>query len=426
MKTLLEMYKAHSPSHKEFPMIAIVARELNKLGIKWEMDENGQIFSLHPNKPVIFAHMDQVSGHKPIKRLDVKGDKIKGDSNLGADDKNGCWIVLRLLEHYRDKVNFVFSTCEEAGGNMTELYHDRKELLKTIPYGLCFDRMGSGDIIGFYNGYCDEDLQEAIEELGKKYGYAAEQGIWSDCDGLSKYVPCVNLSCGYYGAHSKKEYTLYSELVNALEFGKHLIEKLPTTRFKLSDYEQRKSSWTLWGGLTFGKGTSHASQYRRVHLSNEGFQCPDCKSRDVETDQDGEWYYCNHCFNSGATENLTIVEEPDIPEECPECGCTDMTGLYCWNCRRTIQQETIKTKPTYLCPDCGDDLEHDIDRLTGNDFYYCWSCEDWFDIEETKTEEPKDDKSKTKDKDISTGSDAIRLLDRFTQDKVKRSKRDNR
>ena len=222
---LKELYWIHSPSTYENGIQGYIRNYLNKYGIKFDIDNDNQTYSLsNQNKPLIVVHTDQVS-FKPITQLFETKDKIYGNSNIGADDKNGIWILLQLLKDYPD-LNFIFSNQEEIGGKIDNLLRKKQDTLLNIPYCLVFDRKGKGDIIGSENQYCSIDFENELSEIGKAYSYKSGRGVWSDCDNIRYYLNCVNLSCGYHEAHTKKEYTVKSELLNALEFAKAIIDNV--------------------------------------------------------------------------------------------------------------------------------------------------------------------------------------------------------
>ena len=236
MNTLINIYCIHSPSKKEGLLSKYIQSLLDKAGIEYKVDKHHQIYNINPNKPLVCAHMDQVQQtsceYTVIHNEYIYGFNDHKQVGLGADDKNGVWILIKLLQQYPD-LSFIFSVQEETGGKIYDLCQDID--ISNIPYALIFDRKGGGDIIGASNNYCCNDLEQAIATIGEDYGYESAQGIYSDCDALSEYIACANLSCGYYNAHTDNEYTNVKELVNALDFGKALINDLPRQRYKLAN-----------------------------------------------------------------------------------------------------------------------------------------------------------------------------------------------
>ncbi len=225
MELLKTLYWIHSPSGFENGIQGFIRQYLYTNGIKFFVDDYNQTFNFdNKDRPLIIAHADQVS-FEPLTKLKENGVIIKGDSNIGADDKNGIWILLNLLKE-DPFLNFCFSNKEEVNGDIDSVLYYEKESIDTIPYCLVFDRTGSSDIIGSWNGYCTDEFEDKISGVGKDFGFKPGIGTFSDCDEISDYLNCVNLSCGYYKAHTKDEYTIKSHLLNSLQFGKEIIKKV--------------------------------------------------------------------------------------------------------------------------------------------------------------------------------------------------------
>lgn len=225
------LYKIGSPSRSEDKISKYVQKKLIALQIPFEVDEFHQIYRIIPDTPLLSAHLDQVQKKAPTDLIRIRG-CIYGwrkhqQVGLGADDKNGVWIMLNLIELFRDKVSFIFSTQEEAGGKIDKI------ALSSHPYALVFDRKGSSDIIGSNNDYCSDDLEEEILKISGRFKYKAASGLFSDADDISDSIPCVNISVGYYNPHTESEYTNERELLNALNFSVALLNELPILDYKV-------------------------------------------------------------------------------------------------------------------------------------------------------------------------------------------------
>ena len=227
LRVLKDLYLIHSPSFKEEPMLDYIKEILNQRRIPFKQDKKGNVYRILKNKPIISCHTDQVQKTGADDIVLHKG-KIYGfekdrQCGLGADDKNGIYVVLSLLMN--NDVGFIFSVQEERGGGIDELL-DRFKKLDSIPYALVFDRKGNSDIIATKNHYCCKDLLDDVEAIAAPWKYKEAQGTFSDANALSRYMPCVNLSVGYYNAHSSAEYTVLEELLNAIDLGNDLLLNL--------------------------------------------------------------------------------------------------------------------------------------------------------------------------------------------------------
>lgn len=231
LQVLKDLYTIHSPSSHEFNLAKYIYRILAKNNIPVQVGKEGELYNIVPGAPLVCAHMDQVQ-RTPTDFIVQRYNYMYGmlgheQAGLGADDKNGVWIVLNLILKYKGEISYLFSTMEEVGG-MTHGFMQGlgTDVTDSIPYALIFDRKGSGDIIGTRNEYCMKDLEDDIAKCGIEFGYKPAVGVWSDCDHISEFVPCVNLSCGYYEAHTDMEYTNVNELINALDFGVKILATL--------------------------------------------------------------------------------------------------------------------------------------------------------------------------------------------------------
>jgi putative aminopeptidase FrvX len=247
---LTQLYQAYAPSRFEGEMIAIVKQKLDAANIKYMTNKCGNIYSFaNPGRPMLSAHLDQVPFFRPKKSREIEFVELKdGDIaavgvsrlNLGADDKNGVYIILKILET-RPNLNFCFSVCEEvpATGIGKIPFKAHQEELAEIPYCLVLDRKGKGDIICAQNNYGVKKLEDDLAQVGTSFGYRPDRGMLSDADYLSTFVSCANLSVGYYNAHSEQEFTKLAELANAKKYVESVIDSLNGVRYPAPDKQRR-------------------------------------------------------------------------------------------------------------------------------------------------------------------------------------------
>ena len=77
---------------------------------------------------------------------------------------------------------------------------------------------------------CSEKFMEALEP--EKWGYREENGLMTDVLALKEKgleVSCINVSCGYYNAHTDEEITVKKDLMKCLKFIEHIIEDCTDT-----------------------------------------------------------------------------------------------------------------------------------------------------------------------------------------------------
>lgn len=188
--------------------------------------------------PCLVSHIDQVShcNHsKDFKAVETRevifgySPKHKRFENLGADDKNGVFICLECLKKY-DSIKVVFFREEETGcrGSSEAVM----SFFDDVRFVIQPDRKGNSDLITSigYSDLCSEGFMEAIEP--EKWGYMEENGLMTDILTLKEKgleVSCINVSCGYYNAHTDEEITVKKDLMKSLLFVEHIIEDCTNT-----------------------------------------------------------------------------------------------------------------------------------------------------------------------------------------------------
>lgn len=432
MKLLKELYLAHSPSGKEDKISKIVCRELKKLNINFSMNGK-QIYNLYPDTPLICAHMDQV-GKTPITEVYISLDKscIFANGNLGADDKNGVWILLKLLEKFKDKVSFIFSTGEENGCDIDDILLDEEKAFDSIQYGLIFDRNGNTDIIGSKNDYCTEDFEFDLWDIADEFGYFPERGSLSDCNCISCLVSCVNLSCGYYQAHTDKEFTVVTDLIKALDLGKVLLSNLhgrydpPNKRWNRLDRSKKDKNSTSINAKNYSRGNYVRILHNGKWLTREEieaikkeenekekkknenttvFMCENCDTTYTEDQLIGSHFdkdydgFCPSCMNDDSLIEMT-TSSSEKGKFCPACGIfvtDDDSGDICPICSSVLLKDLTvdpaTEKASHKCLSCGREYcKEEADLLTNcpscnselmeYNVYFCDTCAcTWFEYE---------------------------------------------
>ena len=232
MELLKKLYEKHSPSGKENSMRMLLKKECQQRGAVVKKDKYGNLLVTKGQAdtyPCICAHMDQVQKqHSKDFTVIQTGDVIfgyspsdKSQQGLGADDKNGLWIALQLLAEL-DSLKCAFFVEEESGcvgSNYVDL-----SFFSDVRFCLQADRKTGKDLITKINGdICSTEFIEAMDY--KTYGDKPTSGLTTDVGTLSRRgvgVSCINISCGYYHPHTDHECTVWSELLNALDFARHI------------------------------------------------------------------------------------------------------------------------------------------------------------------------------------------------------------
>ena len=226
---LLEIFRIPSQSARERDIQQFIIKFLGENDVKHELDDIGNVFNIdQPDKPLLCAHMDTVQDDDDVQLaglINLRKGILSGYGVIGGDDKCGIYIILNLIaQGFRD-FNFLFCVEEEIGCVGSINFVQKKDI-SSFPYGIVLDRRNKGDIICAANGYGTKKFQSAISKIGKEFGYTPCAGAVSDADKLRTQISCANLSVGYYNPHLKNEYVIVSQLVNAENFTKAILDNV--------------------------------------------------------------------------------------------------------------------------------------------------------------------------------------------------------
>ena len=263
MELLKSLYEIHSPSGNEKKLKRFIKKWVadNIEGVECTWDNAGNVYftkGISETYPVVVAHLDQVQkAHAKDFKAVITEDIVFGYSpsekeyqGLGADDKNGLWIALKCLETF-DVIKVAFFVGEEIGcvGSSRcdmDFFADARFVVEP-------DRRGGGDLITEISGYdiASEAFLNAFDYAS--FGYKKTSGLMTDVLELTERgvgVACINMSCGYYNPHTDEEFTVISDLLNALDLVEHII----TTCTDVYAHKATYSYANRWGN-------NHVSYY---------------------------------------------------------------------------------------------------------------------------------------------------------------------
>ena len=136
-------------------------------------------------------------------------------SILGADDKLGVWIMIKMIDAGIPGL-YIFHVGEECGGiGSSHIVKETPNLLKNIDRAIAFDRKNYGDIIQYQGGQCCSSIfSEALAEnininLPTPFQQfnGGARGTWTDTANYVGLVQeCTNVSVGYDLQHTVREY----------------------------------------------------------------------------------------------------------------------------------------------------------------------------------------------------------------------------
>ena len=276
---LLSLFRLYGPSNGEKPILDFIVNILQANNIPFAQDDKGNIVCLsYPNTPMLSAHTDCVgtaeSGHY-VRFVDIYpyGDDeiMKGLGNIGGDDKCGVFLILLYLLSGKP-INAIFSITEEIGGldgikHILPLIKDN-EIFKSIPYCIVLDRKHCGDIICNKNSYGTKEFEDALAEIGKKYGYSPVLGGCSDMNTIKEYMNGCNLSVGYHNPHSTTEFVSIGDLYNTWMYLQDLIDNMPRN-LPIATPKTNSNNYPVWDG------TYKNDYYKKCGLYGKDYGYPD-------------------------------------------------------------------------------------------------------------------------------------------------------
>ena len=176
----------------------------------------GNFILVRGQAPVMLvAHLDTVH-EQPIRDICLSADRniLMSPQGIGGDDRCGVFALVKIFQYAQIKPWLLFCCDEEIGGLGAKkfcLAHQQLQLpkeLDNLKFIIELDRKGKNDAV--YYRCANTDFENYI--TGK--GFKTAQGSFSDISLIAPElgVAAVNLSCGYYAAHTRHEYINRSQL----------------------------------------------------------------------------------------------------------------------------------------------------------------------------------------------------------------------
>ena len=242
--------------------------KLVNAGYENVISEDGFIYAKGDVPILLTAHMDTV--HKrQCTSIEIESGEdytiLSSVDGIGGDDRCGIYIILQVIKEYKPSI--LFCEDEEIGGIGSRKFCKTEyiEELKELKYLIELDRASSDDAV-FYD--CDnEDFTDYILENTK---YKKAIGSFSDISELSPVckVASVNLSCGYYKAHTTDEFVVFEEMEHTVDVVKDLLSKAKECEmFEYIEAENwRKFLFNGYSNNYFSSRYSYFDDTTEVHL----------------------------------------------------------------------------------------------------------------------------------------------------------------
>lgn len=210
---------------------------------------------------MLLAHLDTVHRER-VKQIckTENGVILMSPQGIGGDDRCGVYALVRLHRTAVKKPWLLFTCDEETGGGGATKFCTHYTKGK-LPKGLAdlkllveIDRTGEDDAV-YYD--CEND---DFEDYITSKGFTTAWGTFSDISIVAPKlkVAAVNLSSGYYNAHTLHEYINRNQLNAVVKKVGGIIADSAREDFPKYEYVESKYNWDhgLYGG-------SQSRQYGR-------------------------------------------------------------------------------------------------------------------------------------------------------------------
>ena len=185
----------------------------------------------------VVAHLDIIHPHTPTEiRINSDGNKLWSPSGLGADDRAGVFMILKLIKEGL-RPHLILTRGEELGGvGASHLVQDIHNPPFPIKYMIELDRANEKDCV-FYD--CEnDDFSKYIES----FGFETRLGTYTDITFIAPEwrVAAVNISVGYVKEHTNSEVLHLDWMLSSyekLDKMLHDVENSEFFKFIQKEYE---------------------------------------------------------------------------------------------------------------------------------------------------------------------------------------------
>jgi len=258
---------------------------------------DGYIYAKGDLPVLLTAHMDTVHANTVQDFYEYINEKkeyvLSSPQGIGGDDRCGIYMILEIIRQSESKPYILFCEDEETGGIGSKKFCKTESIseLEELKYMIELDRANGNDAV-FYE--CDNpEFTEFIEE---NTGYKEAWGSFSDISILAPAagVAAVNLSCGYYNAHTLGEEVNINEMFNTI----NVVLKLLTVECEKFEYVEAAYGYKY--GYEYSYGGYNSKYYDRYsdYFDDEDYDYVNIyvtyTNKEGKTDYDKAWASTKH------------------------------------------------------------------------------------------------------------------------------------
>jgi len=346
MKTMLKIFR-----YKVKNLLEVLPKHLSSYGYKDIVvvnDVNDGYIYVKGELPIcLVAHLDTVHKYPPYKINVSKDLVITSPFGIGGDDRCGVIAILSLLRAGL-RPSILFTCGEEVGGLGAKRFTEDYETIENVNWFLEIDRRGNNDVVRY-----SDDNDELTKEF-EKFGFKDSWGSFTDISFLCPHfgLSGVNVSSGYYKAHTKREEVHLNDLNNIIG---RLIRLLNTDvvnrkiEYKAKVYKSYRSLYDWDSYLSYGSkymqtrilidelgSATYVTSLKELIDNDEdyyGVKCEICNEVSYHLNESDCGLICDNCasgyYNAG------------FLEICESCGFYYDVGAletYCQCCGATLDK----------------------------------------------------------------------------------------
>ena len=256
LELLKSVLSVPTKTYQEEKMVAFLVNWLTENNIPHFVDEHNNVYATKQESselpedfyfPCVISHTDTVHNIDTIniheemlmnaqgeEKLSYKAYNDLGHpTGIGGDDKCGVFACLTLLQELPN-IKAAFFVSEETGchGSLKA----SEEFFENVGYGIQFDAPENwmitekcfGQVLfdrdtEFFEA-CDKVLTEGMDQNDMRYMIHPYTDVYA-LRGKFDFS-CINFSIGYYQYHTSHEYVVIEDVINGIDMGKKMIDKL--------------------------------------------------------------------------------------------------------------------------------------------------------------------------------------------------------
>jgi len=228
-ENLSELIRHPSPSRNEAGVARLSTEVLGGHGFSVARDAIGNLLARRGDGPLIMlnAHMDTTQDRRDVAQIRNGGLlRPRLDLNYGFDDKVGVAIILTLAGIRHLSFGVLLTVQEEIGMIGAEAVAPSS--YDDITCCLSLDRGGYDQMVISIEGreLAPASWVDGVDAALRKGGFVFHrtEGLVCDAIHISRHLPTLNFSVGYYEWHTRYEFVKVQEALRTAKAMRWLIE----------------------------------------------------------------------------------------------------------------------------------------------------------------------------------------------------------